>query len=329
MLLTVTLVDQRRSSSIENSYPINTTILSNPGLKLRDRRQRLGITQEDLAYGICSVPHYSRIESGVDRPSRQEFYFLAERLQIRNACYNDFYSELIPDSRAILMRLQNEAILDHWDNVGDIISVYAASNQSPSVEAKQMIEFFELLLSYYTDVEFTGYELCERAFIILRYTRSSFSWENIHIDFVPTLTEFMLLNTIACGMFDTHQEALYIRARMLVGELICLLNNQRPYAPSKNGLICLLINLCVSELVHGDLNEARRHLDMIPAFFSCSGGFYLYCKSLRCEYYYYKKCGFPHRCEETVSEIRSFLARIPGSPSVSTFMKNSPKIMVF
>lgn len=314
---------------MENSYLFSHKYQPDSGLVLRDRRRQLGITQEDLAYGICSVPKYSRIESGLERPSIQEFADLMERLQIKNACYNDFFSEPVLENYALLTQLQNEAVLDHWEKVGEIISLYETVNQAPSDECRQLISFFELLHNYYTDSEFCGYELCERAFIILQYTRPDFIWENLHIDFIPTLIEFMLLNTLACGMFETHQETLYCRARTLVGELICLINRQRAYAPSKNALICLLINLCDSELMHDDLNEARRHLDMIPAFFSCSGGFYLYCKSLRCEYFYYKKCGLRDKCEETVSHIRSLLSQIPGSPSVSTFMKNSPKIMVF
>ena len=58
---------------MENSYLFSHKDQPDSGLVLRDRRKQLGITQEDLAYGICSVPKYSRIESGLERPSIQEF----------------------------------------------------------------------------------------------------------------------------------------------------------------------------------------------------------------------------------------------------------------
>ena len=96
---------------MENSYLFSHKDQPDSGLVLRDRRKQLGITQEDLAYGICSVPKYSRIESGLERPSIQEFADLMERLQIKNACYNDFFSEPVLESHALLMQLQNAGVV--------------------------------------------------------------------------------------------------------------------------------------------------------------------------------------------------------------------------
>ena len=47
---------------------------------IRLRREDLGITQEELADGICSVPTLSRIENGERMPNKAHVEMLLQRL---------------------------------------------------------------------------------------------------------------------------------------------------------------------------------------------------------------------------------------------------------
>ena len=47
---------------------------------IRNRRIELGLSQEDLADGICSVPTLSRIENGERMPTKNHFEMLMQRL---------------------------------------------------------------------------------------------------------------------------------------------------------------------------------------------------------------------------------------------------------
>ncbi len=62
------------------------------GNLIQARRQELGISQEDLADGICAVPTLSRIENGERMPTKNHFEALMERLgysSIMLDCYID------------------------------------------------------------------------------------------------------------------------------------------------------------------------------------------------------------------------------------------------
>lgn len=50
------------------------------GPVLKARREELGLSQEDLADGICSVPTLSRIENGERMPTKNHFEMLMQRL---------------------------------------------------------------------------------------------------------------------------------------------------------------------------------------------------------------------------------------------------------
>ncbi|MQN01942.1 MAG: helix-turn-helix transcriptional regulator [bacterium LCO1.1] len=314
---------------MESTVTDNLSNNLNPGQTLKVWRLRLGITQEDLSYGICSPARYSRIESGQEHPTREEFSLLMEKMHESGLDYSDLYIDPISDQFAVMLVLQNESHLDHWEKVSDIVSRYSGQHQKMSPNEMQLISFFALMSDYNMNDTFRGLTLCENAYTILKFTQPSISRDIGQIDFIPTTIELMLFNAIACGMIETHQEVLYRRAIELIGQLICVEKRRNSLFYQREALICLLVNLGFFEYSHGDLAEARRHLDMIPAFFTSSGGFYLFCKDLRCEYYYYKRCGLNERCTEIVSMIRYLFSKIPNPPSFSTFMKNSPKIMVF
>ena len=48
------------------------------GALIRQRREELGYTQEELADGICSVPTLSRIENGERLPTKEHSEMLLQ-----------------------------------------------------------------------------------------------------------------------------------------------------------------------------------------------------------------------------------------------------------
>ena len=47
---------------------------------IRERRERLGVTQEELCEGICSVPTLSKIENGKQGMRLNQYIAIMERL---------------------------------------------------------------------------------------------------------------------------------------------------------------------------------------------------------------------------------------------------------
>lgn len=62
------------------------------GSIIRNRREELGYSQEDLADGICSVPTLSRIENGERMPTKNHYEMLMQRLGY-SAMSLDFFTD--------------------------------------------------------------------------------------------------------------------------------------------------------------------------------------------------------------------------------------------
>ncbi len=112
------------------------------GEVIRKRRNLLGISQEELAYGICSVPTLSRVENGERVPSKANFDALMQRMGQSGEMYdayigdNDFevhekkfyirqaiINNRIEEARAILKELKT--LVDNDDNLTNQFIKYA------------------------------------------------------------------------------------------------------------------------------------------------------------------------------------------------------------
>lgn len=63
------------------------------GPLIKQRREELGYSQEDLADGICSVPTLSRIENGERLPSKQHSEMLLQRLGYSDSIIINYVDE--------------------------------------------------------------------------------------------------------------------------------------------------------------------------------------------------------------------------------------------
>ena len=66
------------------------------GPLIKQRREELGYTQEDLADGICSVPTLSRIENGERLPNKRHSEMLLQRLGYSDSIIINYVDEKTP-----------------------------------------------------------------------------------------------------------------------------------------------------------------------------------------------------------------------------------------
>ena len=109
------------------------------GYILRNRREELGYTQEDLADGICSVPTLSRIENGERMPTKEHFEMLIQRLGYSDAMLDIYVDEKQFILHDLKFRIRQAIILNALDKAQNMLSEYENSISKPTQIEKQFI----------------------------------------------------------------------------------------------------------------------------------------------------------------------------------------------
>lgn len=157
---------------------------------LRARREELGLSQEDLADGICAVPTLSRIENGERMPTKNHFEMLMQRLG-----YSEMSLDYFSDKQTFLLYETK------------IKTRYAYILEDFSLARKRLIEF-EGLLHNPTNID--------KQFLALYKTLLN----KEQYDHQSRLTQFEDALKLTCPKYDTG----YI-PHVLSYEEIILLNN--------------------------------------------------------------------------------------------------------
>lgn len=174
--------------------------LFNIGNLIKHRREELGITQEELSEGICSVPTLSRIENGIHPPTRNHAQALLQRLGYSNAvsfCVSDTkefeITELQMKSRLAYMR-------NDFDTARELLSELIKYKEFFSATDRQ---FYEMMYTSTHAKEFSDLESLTRFENALRITHPSYSRNNLPI--VLTFEEITALNNIAIRLFNLEE----------------------------------------------------------------------------------------------------------------------------
>lgn len=88
---------------------------------IRETRERRGYTQEELCYGICSVPSLSRIENGVQVPGSRRLDALLQRLGCGNQVFNEFVSKEDIVLYKLVQNIENKIIKRDYDELEKLI----------------------------------------------------------------------------------------------------------------------------------------------------------------------------------------------------------------
>jgi ribosome-binding protein aMBF1 (putative translation factor) len=74
--------DEKDENNVED---VTTLEFTQIGKRIHDVRKTKGISQEDLAKGICSQAQISKIEKGQSHPTVKTLFLISERLEVD--CY--------------------------------------------------------------------------------------------------------------------------------------------------------------------------------------------------------------------------------------------------
>ncbi len=177
------------------------------GPVIKNRREELGLTQEDLADGICSVPTLSRIENGERMPTRNHFDMLLQRLGY-SEMYVDFFTdrhdfqihELRTKTRRAYITGDYTLAEKHFREFESLVRDKTQIDQ-------QFLMLYQILLheeDYTNDEKLTLYEAA------LRLTCPGYNCN--HIPRVTSYDEIILLNNIAICYYlaENHDRAISI-----------------------------------------------------------------------------------------------------------------------
>lgn len=116
------------------------------GPVIKNRREELGLTQEDLADGICSVPTLSRIENGERMPTKNHFDMLMQRLGYSDM-YIDFYTNRQDfQIHELKNKIQRAYILGDYEHARNILKEFESLDVERTQIDQQFLMLYQVLL---------------------------------------------------------------------------------------------------------------------------------------------------------------------------------------
>lgn len=112
---------------------------------IRKNRVEQRISQEELSFGICSVSNLSRIENGVQIPSRTTYEYLMERMGLSPLVFPSFRDERELETYRLKHEINQMCIAEKYE---DVESSLARMKAMPKLERvdKQFVEYIDALL---------------------------------------------------------------------------------------------------------------------------------------------------------------------------------------
>ncbi len=171
------------------------------GPVIKNRREELGLTQEDLADGICSVPTLSRIENGERMPTKNHFDMLLQRLGY-SEMYVDFYT-----NRQDFHIHELKSKIRRAYFVGDYTLARKCFSEFECItgERTQIDQQFLMLYKVLLDPEqYTNAEKIAQFEAALRLTCPGYNYSRI--PHILSYEEIILLNNIAINYYLTENQ---------------------------------------------------------------------------------------------------------------------------
>lgn len=109
------------------------------GYIIKQRREELHYTQEELAEGICSVTTLSRIENGERLPSKDNFEMLFQRLGISDTILFESVDENTLYLHELKFKIRQAVINYRYAEAQELIGDYAAKTDMGSPVERQFV----------------------------------------------------------------------------------------------------------------------------------------------------------------------------------------------
>ncbi len=162
------------------------------GPVIRSRREELGLSQEDLADGICSVPTLSRIENGERMPTKNHFEMLMQRLGYSTTAL-DWYTEKRDfQIHELKFQIRQAYVARNLSLAGALLEQMEALLAAPTNTDQQFVRLYQILLG---KEELPNDQRLQRLEDALLLTCPKY--KTSHIPKVLTYEEIILLNNIA------------------------------------------------------------------------------------------------------------------------------------
>lgn len=171
--------------------------VSQIGAIIRRRRIELGLSQEDLADGICAVTTLSRIENGERMPTQNHLEILLQRIGYSDMMLQSYVDESDFVAHELKFKIRQAYIESNAAKARELLQQFEALVTKPSKIDEQFILLHNVLLypQDYSNEE-SLHEL-EKA-ICLTYPRYKYG----HFPFLLSYEEIVLLNNIAITHAD-------------------------------------------------------------------------------------------------------------------------------
>lgn len=116
------------------------------GLIIKMRREELGLTQEDLADGICAVTTLSRIENGERMPTQNHMEMLMQRLGYSDTLVDSFVSENEFRAHQLKYQIRQNFITGNTEQSRTLLDEFKQLNPNPTQSSRQFMLLHEILL---------------------------------------------------------------------------------------------------------------------------------------------------------------------------------------
>lgn len=162
------------------------------GTVIKNRREELGITQEDLADGICSVPTLSRIENGERMPTKDHFEMFMQRLGYSAMSLDFFTDKQDFQTYELKFKVRQEFVSGNYALAGKYMRVLESALENPTKIDRQFILLHDALIN---KSKYTNGERLEQLEAAIQLTCPKF--KSGVIPRVLSYDEIILLNNIA------------------------------------------------------------------------------------------------------------------------------------
>lgn len=168
------------------------------GYVIQKRREKLGLSQEELADGICSVTTLSRLENGTRMPTKNHFEMILQRLGYSDMFLDNYVSKKEFDLHELKFDIRQSYINHEFDKGRKLLVDFENLIEDPSPIDEQFMLLYDVLLNIdkYTNKEM--FNVFEKA---IKYTYPKY---DMHMKFYAlSYEEILILNNIAvCYAID-------------------------------------------------------------------------------------------------------------------------------
>ena len=169
------------------------------GPLIKQRREELGYSQEDLADGICSVPTLSRIENGERLPSKQHSEMLLQRLGYSDSIIINYVDEKTLKLHELKYSIRHAVMCGKLKQARLLLEQFVSMSPCDDPISRQFVILVQTILSDSINIQ----EKLDALLTALQLTCPKFNQKELPI--ILSYEEIILVNDIAVYQAESGQ----------------------------------------------------------------------------------------------------------------------------